>query len=107
MEAIMNFNKYKNYLLKQICIKNRLKDVCVTYLLFLMVAIGKHSLEEAAKFGGINKSQFSKFLKNHSELAVYTLDDLSKKQAKLFAKVLKYLNGLPWKVVIIIDSTLQ
>ena len=103
----MNFNKYKNYLLNQISVNNRLKEVCIAYLLFLMVAIGKHSLEEAARFWGINKSQFSKFLKNHSELAVYTLKNLSKKQANQFAKVLKYVNGLPWKVVIIIDSTIQ
>lgn len=106
-EAIMNFNGYKNYLLKQISVKNRLKEICVAYLLFLMATIGKHSLEEAAKFWGINKSQFSKFLKNHSELAVYTLDNLSKKQAREFAKGLKNLNGLPWKVAIIIDGTIQ
>src|SRR4030043_970668 len=103
----MNFNKYKNYLLNQISVNNRLKEVCIAYLLFLMVAIGKHSLEEAARFWGINKSQFSKFLKNHSELAVYTLKNLSKKQANQFAKVLNYLNELPWEVVIIIDSTIQ
>jgi hypothetical protein len=33
----------------------------------------------------MNKSQFSRFLKNHSPLAVYTLEDLSKRQAKQFS----------------------
>jgi hypothetical protein len=42
-------------------------------------------LQEAARFWGMNKSQFSRFLKNHSPLAVYTLEDLSKRQAKQFS----------------------
>ena len=36
-----------------------------------------------------------------------TLESLSKTQARQFAKTLERLNGLPWKIVIIIDSTLQ
>ena len=105
----MNFNQYKKWLFHYVDIKNRLKNVWIAYLLFLMVAIGKHSLEEATRFSGLKKSQFSKFLKNHSELAVYTLDSLSKKQVKQFSKVLKYLGNdkLPWKIAIIIDSTIQ
>jgi hypothetical protein len=105
----MNFNKYKNWLFHYVDIKNRLKNVWIAYLLFLMVSTGKHSLEEAARFSGLKKTQFSKFLKNHSDLAVYTLDKLSKKQAKKFAKVLKYManNKVPWKIAIIIDSTIQ
>jgi len=35
-----------------------------------------------------------------------TLESLSKTQARQFAKTLERLNGLPWKIVIIIDSTL-
>jgi len=109
MEAFMNFNQYKKWLFHYVDIKNRLKNVWIAYLLFLMVAIGKHSLEEAARFSGLKKSQFSKFLKNHSELAVRTLDSLSKKQAKQFGEILKYLanNELPWKIAIIIDGTIQ
>jgi hypothetical protein len=105
----MNFNKYRNWLANYICVKTRLKNVCIGYLLFLLVAIGKHSLQEAARFSGVNKSQFSRFLKNHSKLAHNCLEDLSKRQAKQFSRALKYLahNKLPWKIAILIDSTLQ
>lgn len=105
----MNFNHLKNWLLKRICVKNRNKTVCFWYLLFLMVSARKHSLQEAAKFSGINKSQFSRFLKDHSESAVYNLHHLSKKQARQFSKPMKYLanNALPWKIAVIIDSTIE
>ena len=36
-----------------------------------------------------------------------TLDHLSKQQAKRLSKSLSAFKGLPWKIVIIIDSTLQ
>ena len=51
-------------------LETRLKHVCVSYLLFLMVAARKHSLEEAARFSRCNKSLFSRFLKNHCQVAV-------------------------------------
>jgi hypothetical protein len=72
-----------------------------------MVVTTKHSLEEAARFSGLHKSQFSKMLKSHGNIAVYTLDSLSKRQAKQLSKSLQGLKGLPWKIAIIIDSTLQ
>ena len=59
-----------------------LQQVCVSYLLFLMVVTRKHSLEEAARFSGLHKSQFSKLLQTHANVAISTLEDLSKKQAK-------------------------
>src|SRR5438128_6674165 len=46
-------------------------------------------------------------LKSHSKVAITTLESLSKTQARQFAKTLARVNGLPWKIVIIIDSTLQ
>lgn len=92
---------------RRISVRKRLTQVCVSYLLFLMVVTRKHSLEEAARFSGLNKSQFSKFLKYHANVAISTLEDLSKKQAKQFSKMLKYLHGLPWKIALLIDSTLQ
>ena len=105
----MNFAILKNWLLNRIQVSNRLKNVCVWYLLFLMVSTRKHSLEQAARFSGINKSQFSRFLKNHGGLAVYTLETLSKRQAKQFSKILDSLEKgtLPWRVAILIDSTIQ
>ena len=92
---------------RRISVRKRLTQVCVSYLLFLMVVTRKHSLEEAARFSGLNKSQFSKFLKYHANVAISTLEDLSKKQAKQFSNMLKYLHGLPWQIALLIDSTLQ
>ena len=72
-----------------------------------MVVTTKHSLEEAARFSGLHKSQFSKMLQAHSTVAVSTLENLSKKQAKHVAKALQKCKGLPWKIALIVDSTLQ
>ena len=71
-----------------------------------MVVTTKHSLEEAARFSGLHKSQFSKMLKAHSNVAVYTLESLSKKQAKHVAKALHKCKGLPGNSTHS-DSTLQ
>ena len=95
------------WIARRIAVRNRLKQVCVSYLLFLMVVTQKHSLEEAARFSGLNKAQFSRLLKTHTNVAVYTLQALSKKQAKQLAQALQALQGLPWKIAILIDSTLQ
>lgn len=95
------------WIARQIRVRQRLQQVCASYLLFLMVVTTKHTLEEAARFSGLHKSQFSKMLKGHGDLASYTLGSLSKQQAKRLSKSLNALKGLPWKIVIIIDSTLQ
>jgi len=79
----------------------------MSYLLFLMVVTRKHSLEEAARFSGRNKAQFSKFLSHHSNVAISTLEALSKKQAKQWSKTLQSLQHLPWKIALLMDSTLQ
>lgn len=105
----MDFHKLKSWLLNRIRVNNRLNTICLWYLLFLMVAARKHSLEDAARFSAINKSQYSRFLRNYSGLAVYSLCELSKKQAREFSKALQRLRkgSLPWKVAILIDSTIQ
>ncbi len=95
------------WIARRIGVRQRLERVCASYLLFLMVVTTKHSLEEAARFSGLHKSQFSKMLKFHRNVAVYTLESLSKKQAKQVSKSLQSLKGLPWKIAILIDSTLQ
>jgi len=46
-------------------------------------------------------------LKTHSTVAVYTLESLSKKQAKQVATARQKLKELPWTIAIIVDSTLQ
>jgi len=105
----MNYLAYKNWLSQHIGVKNRLKNVCIGYILFLMVSVRKHSLDEAERFSGLSKSAYSKFLKNHSGLAMQSLANVSRKQAKRIAKALRHLadNKLPWKVAVIIDSTIQ
>jgi Transposase DDE domain len=98
----------QTWIARHLLVRLRLKRMCTSYLLFLMVATTtKHSLEQAARFCGLHKSQFSKLLKGHPEVAVYNLETLSKKQAKGLAKALRSLKSLPWKIAIIIDSTLQ
>ena len=105
----MNFGILKNCILKHISVNKCLKNIAVWYLLFLMVSTRKHSLTDAARFSGMNKSQFSRFLKNHAGLAVYTLQNLCKRQAKQFSKILNCLGkgDLPWRIGILFDSTIQ
>ena len=97
----------QTWIQRQIAVRQRLERVCTSYLLFLMVVTTKHSLHEAARFSGLHTCLFSNLLKAHAKVASTTLDSLSKTQARQFAKALKRVNGLPWKIVIIIDSTLQ
>ena len=92
---------------RHILVRRRLEHVCMSYLLFLMVATTRHSLEEAARFAGLHKSQFSKMLKAHRKVAVSTLERLSKHQAKRRATARHKLHELPWAIAIIVDSTLQ
>jgi hypothetical protein len=103
----MRAQTVQTWIARHIFVRRRLVNVCTSYLLFLMVVTTKHSLEEAARFSGLHKSQFSKMLKAHSPVAVYTLESLSKKQAKQVAQVQQKLRELPWKIAIIVDSTLQ
>lgn len=90
-------------------ISNRLIATGVCYIVFLMTPQKKHSLKAAAVFFESDKSRFSKFLKNNPMAAVATLNDLSKKQAKQFSKIMKKLadGALPWDIAILIDSTIQ
>src|SRR5919199_3659007 len=92
---------------RHIAVRQRLERICTSYLLFLMVTTTKHSLKEAARFSGLHKSLFSNLLKSHVKAAITTLEHLSKTQARQFAKALRRVKGLPWKIVILIDSTLQ
>ena len=92
---------------RHIAVRQRLERVCTSYVLFLMVATTKHSLKEAARFSGLHPSLFAKLLQSHAQVAITTLESLSKTQARQFAKTLVRVKGLPWKIVIIIDSTLQ
>ena len=103
----MRAQTVQTWIARHILVRLRLENVCTSYLLFLMVVTTKHSLEEAARFSGLHKSQFSKMLKAHSNVAVYTLESLSKKQAKQVATARHTLQELPWHIAIVVDSTLQ
>jgi hypothetical protein len=92
---------------RRIAVRQRLARICTSDLLLRMVVTTKHSLEEAARVSGLHKSLFSKLLQSHSKVATTTLERLSKTHARQFAKALARRNGLPWKLLIIIDSTLQ
>ena len=105
----MNFSSFKNWLSNLTAVRPRLRNVCLWYLLYLMVSARKHTLRGAAEFSGINRSQFSRFLKRHVGVAVYTLEDLSKKQAKRFSGAIDFLakGTVSWKIGLLIDSTIQ
>src|SRR5256884_3235182 len=105
----MQAHTLHTWIARHIAVRTRLTQVGVSYLLFLMVATRKHSLEEAARFSGLHKSQFSKFLHTHSPVAITTLQHLSTQQAKRLSKTLHNLSQhqLPWKIALLIDSTLQ
>src|SRR5437867_13125170 len=85
----------QTWITRQIAVRQRLERICVSYLLFLMVATTKHSLKEAARFSGLHPSLFSKLLQSHSKVAITTLENLSKTQARQFAKALRRVRGLP------------
>jgi hypothetical protein len=97
----------QTWITRQIAVRQRLERICTSYLLFLMVVTTKHSLQEAARFSGLHPSLFSKLLQSHAKVAITTLARLSTTQARQCATTLERVNGLPWKIVIIIDSTLQ
>ena len=97
----------QTWIARHLAVRRRLEHICMSYLLFVMVVSTKHALEEAARFSGLHKSQFSKLLKAHSPVAVATLERLSKKHAKHVAHARQKLRELPWKIAIIVDSTLQ
>mgnify|MGYP001556961661 CR=1 FL=1 len=87
--------------------KENLRFTCLWYLISLMAETRKHSLKFASELSGISKSAFSKFLMNNKKVIKLTLGDLSKRQARIYSKVLKKIQSLPWRVAILIDSTIQ
>ena len=97
----------QTWITRRIAVRQRLERICTSYLLFLMVVTTKQSLEEAARFSSVHKSLFSSMLQSPSQVAMTTLERLSNTQARQCAKALARRNGLPGKIVIIIDRTLQ
>lgn len=73
-----------------------------------MASSRTHTLTAAARFSNSSKSRFHYFLKDNSDIAVYTLNELSKKQAHQFFEINKGLSNahLPWNIAISVDSTI-
>jgi hypothetical protein len=88
-------------------VRQRLARMCTSSRLFLMVVTTTHALAEAARFSRLPTALFSNMVQSHSKVASTTVEHLSKTQARQCAKALARVNGLPWKIVIIIDRTRQ
>ena len=97
----------QTWIKRQITVRQRLERMCTSSLRFLMVATTKHSFKEAARFSGLHPSLFSKLLPLPANVATITLENLSKTQARQCAKALQRVKGLPWKIMILLDATLQ
>jgi len=107
-EENMRFHIFKKNILSNISnMKKGLRFVCLWYIIAIMVGTRKHSLAFASELSGMTKSAFSKFLMNNKSVVKLTLADLSKRQARIYSKVLNKIKSLPWRVAILIDSTIQ
>jgi hypothetical protein len=104
----MRFHIFRDGILKKICIKRRLQAVCLWYLLSLTVSARKHTLTFASGLSGKKKSRFSGFLRNNRGICEYTLENLSKKEAKRYAGLLKTGKKVsPLNVLLLFDTTIQ
>jgi hypothetical protein len=102
----------KNIILSLVCrllnIPERLKDVVASYLLVLMLDGPKRTLSLAASVSGSHKSQFSRLLSEHLDLAVLSLKLLAKDAAKSGGiDRVPLVKGTSWTIAIIIDATLH
>ena len=103
----MNYCKFTNWITRKMIPLGALHTTAIGYLIFSMMPARKHTLTAAARFLNTTKSNFSYFLKNHSDFAIYALSELSKKQARQFSKIMKGLanNSLPWNIAVVVDAT--
>ena len=85
----MNFPHFKRLLLNRNSPENHLR------LVFAVPddLYPKAYLREAAAFSGFHKSQFSRFLKDHSAVAGCGLSQLSRRQARQFSAPIDFLNN--------------
>lgn len=89
-------------------IPTKLKSVVPAYLFSLALNTGRHTQAFASEVSGLNKSQFSRLLGRHGQLAKDSLVGLSQYVAKAESCNRKPLVAdTPWTVGIIIDATLH
>jgi DDE family transposase len=98
---------WQTWITRQLAVRQRRERICTRYLLVLMVMTTKHSRAEAARFAGRQTSLFSHLLQSHAKGAITTRENLSKTPARQDAQALQRVQGLPWKIVILIDRTRQ
>ena len=103
----MNYTKFANWITRKLISLERLTPVAIIYIIFIMTSKRKHTLAAAARFSNSSKARFNNLLKNNSDLAIFALSELSKKQARQFSKAMHALgqNSLPWNIAIIVDAT--
>ena len=89
-------------------IPERLQNVVTAYLLALMLDGPKKTLSHMAMVNGLHKSQFSRLLSDHSDLAFASLQMLAREAAKRagFHRG-PLVKGSPWTIAITIDATLH
>lgn len=102
----------KNIILSLVCrllnIPERLKDVVASYLVALMLDGPKRTLSFAASVSASHKSQFSRLLSEHFDLAVISLKLLAKDAARSAGiDRVPLVKGTSWTIAIIIDATLH
>ncbi len=104
-----NLSQLSYWVSKHVNTKKRLQFVVTAYIIFLMATHRKHTAEAAARFMRKTKPNLQFFLKNNSNIAIYQLGQLSKKQARQFCKLGKALadGSLPWSYAILVDATPQ
>jgi len=88
---------------------NRLANVGTSYAISLMQDFGRRTLQAASDSSGLDPSQFSRFLAQGKELALENLNRLARRRvARALCKNRRVLvKGAPWRVALIIDSTLH
>jgi hypothetical protein len=103
----MNYTKFANWITRKLISLDRLTPVAIIYIIFIMTSKRKHTLAAAARFSNSSKAKFNNLLKNHADIAIFALSELSKKQARQFSKAMHALgqNRLPWNIAIIVDAT--
>ena len=103
----MRFHYFRDSILNKICVRLRLRALFLWYLISLMTETRKHSLTYASGLSGTGIPSFGKFLCSNDRITVYTMNDLSKRQTRIYSRVINETERLPWKVFILTDDTLQ
>lgn len=76
------------------------------YIFSLMIRTKKHTLSFASEISSISCSQFSRMLKNATNITAITLEEFSKKTASVLIEKLESLVEGRWSIAIIVDSTI-